>query len=102
MNGNGDAIIGRCCACGQRKQLRNIMMLPVKAPMIGRGWGCVVCGLSNDGAIAVLCDACLEVDAEILYACDGYAKDEGRIPIDALTEVHRHDESKHLDEGESA
>jgi hypothetical protein len=90
-----DIIVGRCCACGERKQLRNLTMLPVKAPTVGRGWGCVVCGLSMDGAVAVVCDECAEIDAEILYACDGYAKDEGRIPIGDLTEPHRHDETKH-------
>ena len=72
------------------------MMLPVKAPISGRGWGCLVCGLDMDGAVAIVCDECFEADAEILYACDGYAKDDGRIPIDNLTDSHVHDESSHV------
>ena len=85
--------LGPCCACGGRDHVRNVMMLPFKAPIPGRGWGCVQCGLSMDGA--VVCDACAETDQEVLYACDGYVKDEGRILISDLREPHRHDESKH-------
>lgn len=90
-----EEIVGPCCACGGRAPVRNVLMLPFKAPIPGRGWGCVVCGLAMDGAIAVVCDPCAEEDREVLYACDGYATDDGRIPIGDLTEPHRHDEAKH-------
>jgi hypothetical protein len=91
--------LGPCCACSG-SGARNLMMLPWKAPMPGRGWGCVVCGLALDGALAVLCDPCVEIDAEILYACAGYPASDGRIPIGALEREgrHEHDETKHLED----
>jgi len=96
VDANDDRItLGPCCACGGREHVRNVMMLPFKAPIPGRGWGCLQCGLSMDGAMAVVCDACAETDQEVLYACDGSVKDAGRILISDLHEPHRHDESKH-------
>jgi hypothetical protein len=88
--------LGSCCACGGPRA-RNVLMLHRKAPMAGRGWGCLVCGLPNDGAVAVLCNACFEADAEILYACAGYPGIDGRLPIRDLDRegVHEHDEAQH-------
>jgi len=42
-------------------------------------------GLPNDGALAVVCDACLGGDAAILDVIDGYATAKGRTPRDTLT-----------------
>ena len=49
--------LGPCCCCGGTERVRDIVMLSRKAPVPGTGWGCVVCGLPNDGASYVCCDA---------------------------------------------
>ena len=46
--------LGPCCHCGRTDDVRTIVMLSRRGPMPGCGWGCVVCGLPLDGAIAVL------------------------------------------------
>jgi len=61
----------------------------------GSGWGCVVCGLPADGAIAVLCDGCL--DHTPRFAVHGYADGGGRILIDELREAFDHDLSRHAE-----
>ena len=72
------------------------MTLERRAPTPGMGWGCAVCGLPADGAVAVLCDACLEVGAEITTACDGYLGEGRRVPLrDLPPEPFRHDEAAH-------
>ena len=43
----------KCCACGQTKRSRNIVMLEQKTLTLGKGWGCVQCGLKMDGAVAM-------------------------------------------------
>ncbi len=57
--------LGPCCACGKSgPDVRNIMMLHVRAPVPGTGWGCFACKLPLNGAVAVLCDICLLTHAE--------------------------------------
>jgi hypothetical protein len=52
--------LGPCCGCEVTTLgACNIVMLDKKAPVAGAGWGCLVCELPHDGAVAVLCDACL-------------------------------------------
>lgn len=53
-----DLTNGTCCACGGHADLATFLMLPFRAPVPGTGWGCVVCGLPPDGAIAAICDEC--------------------------------------------
>ncbi|WP_218080918.1 hypothetical protein [Anthocerotibacter panamensis] len=54
---------GPCCSCGKTgPTVRNFLALPEKAPIPGTGWGCTVCGLPQDGALAILCDQCLTTD----------------------------------------
>ena len=72
-----------------------ILMLPLKAMVEGHGWGCLVCGLASDGAVAVLCDACMQADRQPTFACCGYPGTEGRVPIAELTRPHDHDMTKH-------
>lgn len=95
-----DAIdLGPCCACGERRaDVVNVIILPIRAPIAGKGWGCFGCGLPSDGAIAVLCTPCLERGAEIMHVCVGYASSGVRVPRAACTEPFDHDLSKH--EGE--
>jgi hypothetical protein len=88
--------LGPCCGCGEEgPTVRNILMLEQKSPIAGHGWGCVVCGLPPDGATAVLCDDCLAQEAELIWACRGYAATEGRVGIESLTGQHRHDPGAH-------
>lgn len=86
---------GPCCACEGTEHVRNIMMLHFKAPVPGTGWGCVVCNLPFDGAVAVLCDRCLEIQAGLRFAVNGFAADKKRIPYEDLRGVHEHDMKFH-------
>lgn len=88
-----DIDLGPCCACGQsRPDVRNIMMLNQMGPTPGKGWACFQCGLPPNGAIAVLCDSCLEKQADIRFVCLGYAAEAGRLPIEELEfEAFEHD-----------
>jgi hypothetical protein len=95
-----DAIdLGGCCACRNAgPTVRNIVMLPFRAPVSGKGWGCVVCHLPSDGAVAVLCDACLESGAPIRDVCAGYPAENMRMARESLKEAFDHDMRFH--EGE--
>lgn len=90
-----DLDLGPCCACEGLENVRNIMMLDKKALTPGKGWGCVVCHLPNDGAIAVLCDRCLETEAEIRFAVNEWTTDKKRVKIEELTGEHKHDMKYH-------
>lgn len=92
--------LGKCCVCETSgKAVRNIITLDKKSPETKGGWGCFVCGLPSSGAVAVLCDECLEKtsakESEIKFACLGYPGENRRIETDKLTEDFRHDLSKH-------
>ena len=88
--------LGTCCACGGHEHVRNVIMLHQTAPVPGTGWGCIVCGAPPDGAIAVVCDACLEAQVDILFVVEGYASDKQRIGIKAYAHTpFDHDNSKH-------
>ncbi|MGC2239171.1 MAG: hypothetical protein WA584_23650 [Pyrinomonadaceae bacterium] len=91
--------LGPCCVCETTVGVRNVLMLDEKSPTPGRGWGCVVCGLTSDGALAVVCDACLEkLDddySQLKFACTGYPATDGRTPIDEVFGLHEHDRRLH-------
>lgn len=87
--------LGPCCACGGTEGVRTIVALKQKAPVPGRGWGCVVCDLPADGAVAVVCDACMEAKVEIKWACAGYPAEGKRVAVAELSGVHEHDLAKH-------
>lgn len=75
--------LGPCCVCERDvEDVVNLMLLPRRAPIAGHGWGCVVCNLPHDGAIAVLCTAC--VGLELRFVCRGYPTTEGRMPLAEL------------------
>jgi hypothetical protein len=97
--------LGPCCNCGKRgHDVNSILMLDVKLPPDARGfgWGCLVCNLPPDGAIAVLCDACYRAvesgQEQIRSVCLGYPREGGRISRASCTEPHLHDASKHPEE----
>ena len=89
--------LGKCCVCEKGGPgVRNILCLHQAAPVRGTGWGCVVCGLKNDGAVAVICDKCLEAKAEIKFVCVGEPYRNGRQSMETLkTPPFDHDLSKH-------
>jgi hypothetical protein len=85
-----------CTECGAH-DARNIVSLDIVAPVPGTGWGCVVCGLPQDGAVAVLCDECFGNGLDkVKYVCKGFLGDGERIAL--LNYEHKpfgHDEAKH-------
>lgn len=86
---------GPCCACYQVVPLRNIAFLEQKAPTPGTGWGCVQCGLADDGAIALFCDLCADALKEIRWACAGKIDKPERVPVGQLTGKHKHNRARH-------
>lgn len=88
-----------CCACGATgPSVRNILMLDRLCPTPGKGWGCLTCGLPMNGALVILCDACLEAGADPKFVCTGWATEPERTPIVDLSPdpfghvLHRHPE----------
>lgn len=98
---NNDIDLGPCCICeAEGGAVRNILMIDRPGPTPGKGWGCLQCGLPMDGAVAVLCDACLQDystgKAQIKFVCSGRPAKDGRMPIVELSdEPFEHDLSKH-------
>ncbi len=90
--------LGTCCACGGKKAVRNIYTLHKLAPTPGKGWGCFQCGRPQDGAVAVVCDACHDNKTPLKFACVGYPGTDGRIPIEQLEGTFEHDMSQHFEE----
>lgn len=89
--GAGDAPdLGPCCNCGTTVGVTNMVMLHRRAPVPGTGWGCMICRLPADGAVAVLCDGCL--GQEVKAVCLGYPKEGRRTPVKSLApEAFDHD-----------
>ena len=77
-------------------------MVEHRAPVPGTGWGCQVCGLGSDGAIAVFCATCRRVDARIRSAVWGPLGDTRRQPVWQLGTRHAHDVARHLGEARLA
>lgn len=90
--------LGRCCACEKEgDDVRNAIMLNKRSPTPGKGWGCFQCHLPMDGALAVLCDHCLETNAEIKFAVAGYPYKNKRVPIESLVGEFDHRMEFHQD-----
>lgn len=91
-NDEGGGKLGTCCGCGTSEGVRNVVMMAQRAPVPGTGWGCVVCNLGLDGAVAVMCDACIGKPPR--FVCRGYPSSGARTPIGELSpEPFDHDES---------
>ncbi len=87
---------GPCCACGATcPTVRNFMFLEQKAPVPGTGWGCCVCGLPADGAVAVLCDACIAAKRPPVLAFAGYPSLKQFVAVADLVGEHKHDLGRH-------
>lgn len=95
--------LGTCCACGKEDEtVRNIVALHRRSPIPGTGWGCTVCGLNADGALAVLCDECISATEDPIpklgWVVYGWVNSGERIAIeDAPTEAFEHDEGQHTE-----
>lgn len=93
--------LGPCCCCESDERVHSILFLDGKAPIPGRGWGCLTCGLAANGAVAVVCNACLanpisvNLTFVLRFACRGFPATDGRIPIGELCGHHEHDLSRH-------
>lgn len=92
--------LGPCCICSGTKGVCVLISLDGLCPMAGRGWGCVVCGLPPDGAVAVICDVCERrygdaVPKVLQFFCTGYPGEDGRTPISHLRGRYRHQVSRH-------
>ena len=95
--------LGTCCNCETNQDVIFIVDLNYKAPIPGTGWGCLVCNLPPDGAVAVLCVNCRNDLAErksdeINNVCVGFPGNNKRIPyLDFIktAEVFIHNRMKH-------
>jgi hypothetical protein len=96
--------LGPCCVCGGAcpGEGAGILQLDLRCPTPGRGWGCLVCGLPADGAVAVVCAGCLpavlalpDYQAGLRWACKGYPAKDGRVLIAELTEPFTHRDDWH-------
>jgi len=97
-----DIDFGTCCVCGEEgteeNPVRNGIMLKLRGPSPGKGWGCLICDLPVDGAMAFVCDRCLDLGFEkspIRWVVKGFIADKGRVSIDVCKEFFDHDMSKH-------
>lgn len=94
-------VISKCCGCNQIKVTNDVLMLDFKGPSPGKGWGCMVCNLPNDGAIAVLCEDCFKAveshTMEIQTIVTGYIQDNQRQPLppEDQRQPWQHDMEKH-------
>ena len=92
----GPLDLGACCACGRSDILvRNIVMLDQRAPVPGTGWGCLLCDLTPDGALSVLCDDCIAQNNQPVFAVFGFLADHRRIPVSDLQGTHQHNAARH-------
>jgi hypothetical protein len=86
---------GPCCAClKQKPTTRNLLMLPHRASVPGTGWGCIVCNLPPDGAVAIVCDDCLQSQRELQNVIFGYPMEKQRVGYEAVS----HTKFKHTQE----
>lgn len=97
----GAVDFGPCCIC-EAPHADVLLMLTARAPVPGMGWGCFQCGLSQDGALAVLCAGCEgdyatqgAVETALRFVCAGLLADGTRRPIEDLRGEHVHVRRRH-------
>ena len=92
-----------CCSCAElKKTVRNFLCVPALGPSPGKGWGCVVCDIPANGAVAILCDDCIaQGDPPIQFIIEGSAFEGKLIPwLPDQAIPFDHDLSKHPPEDE--
>ena len=96
-----DEYYGSCCVCEKPDTELNVFQMDYKNPVPSESaWGCFTCNLPMEGAVAVVCDECVEAfpDEEIwdkiLFLMDGATR---RIPVPDVKDriSHEHDLSEH-------
>jgi hypothetical protein len=91
--------LGSCCICGTLENVRQIRCLDGRCPILGRGWGCVACGLEPHGAVAVLCHDCARKydsgKAKLRYFCTGHPARDGRTAYAWLGGTWKHTLASH-------
>lgn len=98
---------GPCCVCERTgPTVRVLVMLDFEAPPGFHGWSCLLCGLEDRGALAVVCDACadcMDVLPKLRFIAGGhYLEDRVRVPLAGFERrpfdhvLARHPESKLL------
>ena len=102
---NDDLDLGPCCVCEGTENVHHILSLNrrLNKDMLGHnlGWGCVTCGLAFDGAVAVVCDGCLDtgtgaVRGEIQFIRLGGHMAGRRVTIASIPDIpYQHDLSRH-------
>jgi hypothetical protein len=92
--------LGTCCVCGGTDNVVHILTLAGHCPILGRGWGCLRCGLEPHGAVAVICNACRpELVAgrkQLVWICTGIPAVDGRTPAGEMVGGFDHDPTKHV------
>jgi hypothetical protein len=84
--------LGSCCGCGSKEnKIARVACLPYKTTEPGTGWGCKLCNLALDGAIAPMCEACMAKGTLPKFFCVGWPGDDVRKPVAELpNEKHEH------------
>lgn len=101
-----ESLLGPCCIC-ERDGATVIICLTARSIVPGHGWGCAQCGLTADGATAVLCALCAapyagkgyEVERHLKFACRGYPATEGRMRFQDLRGEFQHVRHRHPELG---
>jgi len=91
--------LGNCCACLGTQNVNNIMCMPFEGPPGFQGWGCMICGIPTRGAIAVLCDTCVELGAVPRYIVGGrFVSSTMRVTLDGFErKAFDHIEARHAE-----
>lgn len=106
LNGDSDTDAewedyGPCCICELiTPSVNNFICLDRRAPIPGTGWGCLVCDLPADGALAVVCDDCLKLfsnqEVQLKNIVWGYPAEKQRMPYTNLSPKNfKHDPAFH-------
>jgi hypothetical protein len=95
---------GPCCICEGTHDVNVLVLVTKRAPVPGTGWGCVVCHLPQDGAIAVICGKCAEAcpdqaeaERRLKFVCHGYVMKLSRAPASEASEPFNHDPAYHTE-----
>ena len=95
-----DYDLGPCCICESTQAVDNLLQLDFKVES-ETCWGCIQCGLPMEGAVAAVCDTCMETyaDDEDMEEKIKFLMDtaDRRIPMPPVEErvAHVHDLSQH-------
>ncbi len=105
MDSKNEMDLGACCICEKNDAtVVNVLAMHFRAPIDGTGWGCSQCKRPSNGALAVICDECMEkyegkIDTSLKFVIKGYPAKRKRIAIELVDTSIRfeHDMSQHKD-----